>query len=228
MHSQFLIASDPVAFATDLLDFVPDPEQARFLASTHPRRVLNCTRQWGKSTVSAVLAVHRLAFGPPGNLTLIVATTLRQSSELIRKAVSFLRRLDFSPRGDGHNAQSLALPNRSRIVAVPGTEDTIRGFSAVDLLLLDEAARIPDALYYSVRPMLAASSGVILAMRRPPGAAASSIRPAPPPTASGRSSLPRPPPARTSPRPSLTRVVWRGLPPRHASGAGADTLDDNT
>ncbi|MFN0171898.1 MAG: hypothetical protein ACKV22_36255 [Bryobacteraceae bacterium] len=88
---------------------------------------------------------------------------------MIRKAVSFRRRLDFSPRGDGHNAQSLALPNRSRIVAVPGTEDTIRGFSAVDLLLLDEAARIPNSLYYSVRPMLAASSGVILAMSTPAG-----------------------------------------------------------
>jgi hypothetical protein len=39
------------------------------------------------------------------------------------------------------------------------TEGTIRGFSAVNLLLVDEAAQVADELYHAVRPMLVASRG---------------------------------------------------------------------
>src|SRR5439155_15753938 len=35
----------------------PDPWQTRFLASTNPRVLLNCSRQSGKSTMTAVMAV---------------------------------------------------------------------------------------------------------------------------------------------------------------------------
>jgi hypothetical protein len=38
-------------------------------------------------------------------------------------------------------------------------QGTIRGFSAATLIVEDEAARVPDDLYFSVRPMLAVSGG---------------------------------------------------------------------
>ena len=41
------------------------------------------------------------------------------------------------------------LPNGSRIVGLPGTEATVRGFSAVSLLLIDEASRVVDEMYQS-------------------------------------------------------------------------------
>jgi hypothetical protein len=41
---------------------------------------------------------------------------------------------------------SLLLPNRSRIVGLPGNEVTVRGFSAVSLMLIDEAARVSDEM----------------------------------------------------------------------------------
>jgi hypothetical protein len=41
----------------------------------------------------------------------------------------------------------------------PGNEDTVRGYSGATLLLIDEAARVPDALYAAVKPMLATSGG---------------------------------------------------------------------
>ena len=47
-----------------------------------------------------------------------------------------------APKGDGDNAISLEFPNKSRIVGLPGNEATTRGFSAVSLLLVDEAARV--------------------------------------------------------------------------------------
>ena len=70
-----------------------------------------------------------------------------------------MRRLGIRPKGDGDNEMSLALPNGSRIVGLPGNEATVRGFSAVSLLLVDEAARVSDDLYLAIRPMLAVSDG---------------------------------------------------------------------
>ncbi|MFN0168167.1 MAG: hypothetical protein ACKV22_17215 [Bryobacteraceae bacterium] len=123
----------------------------------------------GKSTFAAILAVHRLVYSPPGNTSVIVAPALRQSRELLRKMRSFVRTLGFRPRGDGDNPHSLMLPNASRVVAVPARDATTRGFSSVDLLILDEAARIPYFVYYAFRPMLAVSQGDLLALSTPAG-----------------------------------------------------------
>ena len=59
--------------------------------------------------------------------------------------------------------------NGSRIVSLPGEEGTIRGYSGVSLLVIDEAAKVPDSLYLTVRPMLATSRGRIIAMSTPFG-----------------------------------------------------------
>jgi hypothetical protein len=53
--------------------------------------------------------------------------------------------------------------------ALPGTEKTIRGFSGAALLIVDEAARVDDALYYAVKPMLAVSGGSLLMLSTPYG-----------------------------------------------------------
>ena len=59
--------------------------------------------------------------------------------------------------------------NGSRIISLPGTEQTIRGYSQVRLLVIDEAARVTDALYYAIRPMLAVSGGRLIALSTPAG-----------------------------------------------------------
>jgi hypothetical protein len=61
------------------------------------------------------------------------------------------------------------LENRSVIPCLPCREDTIRGFSHIDLLVLDEAARVPDDLYRAVRPMLAVSKGRLICLSTPYG-----------------------------------------------------------
>ena len=147
---------DVVAFARDSLAFVPDPDQTLALDPAIRRGLLNCCRQWGKSTTVSVRAVHQ-AFHHPESLTIVASPSARQSAEFVRKASGFLRKLGILPRGDGDNPISLALPNRARIVGLPGREATIRGFSNVALLLIDEASRVPDDLYEAVRPMIAAN-----------------------------------------------------------------------
>jgi hypothetical protein len=63
----------------------------------------------------------------------------------------------------------MELSNGSRIVSLPGKESTIRGYSGVRLLAVDEAARVPDELYFTVRPMLAVSGGRLVALSTPFG-----------------------------------------------------------
>ncbi len=150
------------------LGFAADDRQAAVLDSQAKRGILNCTRQWGKSTVLAVKAVHR-AWTEAGSLVLVASPSERQSAEFVRKAAGFLMRLGVPRRGDGDNASSLALPNGSRIVGLPGTEGTVRGFSAVSMLLIDEAARVQDATYKSLRPMLAVGKGDLWLMSTPRG-----------------------------------------------------------
>jgi hypothetical protein len=64
---------------------------------------------------------------------------------------------------------SLELQNESRIVTLPGTEKTIRGFSGAALLIVDESSRVADELYFAVRPMLAVSGGSLMMLSTPFG-----------------------------------------------------------
>jgi hypothetical protein len=162
-----LALADACEFARGL-QFVPDAVQARVLNRCVHRGILNCTRQWGKSTVTAVMALHR-AWSEPGALVLVASPSGRQSGEFLRKASAFLRRAGVRPRGDGDNEISLLLPNGSRIVGLPGREATVRGFSNPALLLIDEASRVPDGLYDALRPMLATGNGDLWLMSTPYG-----------------------------------------------------------
>jgi len=165
------MAVDRVAFA-EKLGIVPDQWQRDLLrsSSSGARVLLNCSRQSGKSTMSAVIALHHALYHP-GSLVLCLAPTLRQSQELFAKVAGFYRDLGearpVAPQGD--RKLSLELENGSRIVTLPGSEKTIRGFSDAALLLLDEASRVEDELYYAVRPMLALSGGSLIMLTTPYG-----------------------------------------------------------
>jgi len=159
---------DVVEFAKESLQFEPDERQAEVLRSTARRGILNCTRQWGKSTIAGIKALHR-AHTKPGSLVVVASPTERQSAEFLSKAAVLLARMGVQPRGDGRNAISLLLPNGSRIVGLPGTEGTVRGFSNVSLMVIDEAARVPDDVYKALRPMLAVANGDLWLLSTPAG-----------------------------------------------------------
>jgi hypothetical protein len=57
-------AVDPIAFARDRLGFHADPDQSLVLNPAIRRGMLNCCRQWGKSTTLAVLAVWKAIHFP--------------------------------------------------------------------------------------------------------------------------------------------------------------------
>jgi hypothetical protein len=96
---------------------------------------------------------------------------LRQSQELFRKIKDIYNALESPamPKPIEESSLRLELDNGSRIVALPGTEQTVRGFSNVALLICDEAATCEDSLFFAIKPMLAVSGGRIILLSTPRG-----------------------------------------------------------
>lgn len=166
LTNDLALALDRVAFMRSL-GYLPDTWQGEFLESDAKRVILNCSRQAGKSTVTAVLALHEALY-KSGSLILLLSASFRQSLELYQKVIEGYLRL-----GNGRNDDALAtvlkLENGSKIVSLPSSEKTIRGYSGVDLLVCDEASRIPDDLFFAVTPMLAVSGGRLIMLSTPFG-----------------------------------------------------------
>ena len=159
---------DPALFAEDRLGFHPDPWQAQLLRSDARQIILNCCRQAGKSTATAIAALHTALYQPAA-LILLVSPSLRQSRELFGKVTDFLRALEPVQPLDEDNRLSCTLGNGSRIVSLPGDARTVRGFSAPALVIEDEAAYVDDELYNALRPMLAVSQGRLVLLSTPNG-----------------------------------------------------------
>lgn len=161
------LALDPVLLMRSA-GIEPDPWQADVLRSTAPRMLLNCARQTGKSTTTAALGLHTALY-EAGSLILLLSPSLRQSAELFRKVAGLYGRLGGPVPSTAESALRLELANGSRVISLPAKEATIRGYSGVRLLVVDEAARVPSDLYASVRPMLATSGGRLIALSTPFG-----------------------------------------------------------
>ncbi len=148
---------------------LPDPWQQEYLLDGSPSILLLNSRQAGKSTMTAAKALHRAMF-EDGSLVLVIAAAERQALELMEK----VRALYFgSPAvklsGRGGTLGYMRFENGSRLVALPAKEATIRSYSGVSLLIIDEASRVPDSVYAALRPMLATSGGDIVLATSPFG-----------------------------------------------------------
>ncbi len=159
------IAADP-ALLMQVIGKPADEWQSRLLRARHPRLMLNCSRQAGKSTVTACIALLEAVQHYPA-LVLVICPALRQSKEFLLNVSHFAKRI--KAKITQESTTHIEFGNGSRILALPSEEETIRGLSAVSLLILDEAARIPDDLYNSVKPMLAVSNGRIAVLSTPYG-----------------------------------------------------------
>ena len=160
---------DPVLWAREVLGYHPDPWQADLLRSRSRKIILNCSRQSGKSTTCAALGLHESIYRRP-SFGLVIAPSQDQSAELMLKFDEFRSAVELpSDYLSTDTKLAVRFANGNRFVARPGSEKTARSFSAVTLLLEDEAARVSDALYNSVRPMLAVSNGRHILMSTPFG-----------------------------------------------------------
>lgn len=159
---------DPAAFAAEALGMNLDSWQREVVAGDSRRDILNCSRQAGKSSTAAVLALHEAIY-KPGSVTVLISPSQRQSSELFKKVVELRGRLSTALPLTEDNKLSMTVAGGGRVLSLPGSEATIRGISAVTLLIEDEAARVPDELYSAIRPMLATTNGRLVLMSTPFG-----------------------------------------------------------
>jgi Terminase large subunit, T4likevirus-type, N-terminal len=167
-------ALDPVLFAFDC-GIVPDAWQAKLLRTCTTVRVmlralLLCSRQSGKSTVTALIALWVALYEAPA-LVVIVSPSQRQSAEMFRTIMGFYSKLDGAPALNGESVLKAEFANGSRILALPGTEKTVRGLANVSLAIVDEASRVDDLLLTAIRPMMATTEGGgrLIALTTPAG-----------------------------------------------------------
>ncbi len=159
---------DPVRFCIERLNFHPDPWQSELLRWGGQKMILNIARQSGKSTTAAAKALHILTFRPKA-LVILVAPTVKQAVELRKKIDDHLAVMVDPPKATEDNKQTLEFDNGARVVLLAADQDTVRGYSAVDLIIEDESSLVPDDVFDAMEPMLLVSKGQHLLMATPNG-----------------------------------------------------------
>jgi terminase large subunit-like protein len=153
---------DPVLWVDEVLGFKPAPWQAQFLRARRGASILALTaRQVGKTTTAAWAVAHQMYFFP-GSLSVILCPAQRQSAEAVRRIRE--AQLKVGAAFDSDNVYALELTNGSRVLALPGSDDSIRGLTVDGWIICDEAARLPSGLIAAVRPMRARRPEARLAM----------------------------------------------------------------
>lgn len=159
-----LVALDPVErFRRTIAE--PDPWQKEMLEARDDILAVLISRQCGKSTSTSVLAYDVIS---DGGFCLILAPAERQSKETLRK-ITFARGQDrHSPALVRATQSEVELINGGRAVCIPQSSDTVRGYSNVDLIVLEEAAFIDDDAINAILPSLA-EGGRVIAISTPGG-----------------------------------------------------------
>ena len=144
---------DPVPWVREILGMTATPWQETFLRAPQGASILALTaRQVGKTTTAAWAIAHSMLF-TPGSLSVIACPAQRQSAEAVRRVREAVIKAGAELESD--NVYALELNNGSRVLALPGSDDSIRGLTVDGWIVADEAARLPNNLIAALRPMRA-------------------------------------------------------------------------
>jgi tRNA(Met) C34 N-acetyltransferase TmcA len=155
--TDFRAALDPAVLFEQAFGYAPLDWQRGYLRETRPTVVLK-GRQVGASTSAAALAIHTVRYWPDVNVV-IVSPSLKQSTEICTRARSGLRRLGLTLAQD--STSTLRLSNGSRILSLPGTARSVRGWTA-KLLILDESAFIEPSTFEAARALVATGGRLVV------------------------------------------------------------------
>ena len=144
---------DPALWVREVLGVTPTAWQEIFLRSPRGSSILALTaRQVGKTTTAVWAIAHSMVF-MPGSLSVIACPAQRQSAEAVRRVRETLLKVGAELESD--NVYALELKNGSRVLALPGSDDSIRGLTVDAWIVADEAARLNSDLIAALRPMRA-------------------------------------------------------------------------
>ena len=152
-HREIAYRIDPALWMREVLGMAPRPWQEKFLCAPRGASMLALTaRQVGKTTAAAVGMAHSAMF-MPGSLSVVACPTQQQSAEAVRKVREMVLKAGATLVSD--NVYALELANGSRVKALPGSDDSVRGLTVDAWIVADEAARLTPELIAALRPMRA-------------------------------------------------------------------------
>ena len=144
---------DPALWVREVLGVTPVAWQQTFLRAPRGASILALTaRQVGKTTTAAWAIAHAMLF-TPGSLSVIGCPAQRQSAEAVRRVREVLKKVGAEFKSE--NVYGLELENGSRVLALPGSDDSVRGLTVDGWIVADEAARLAEDLIPALRPMRA-------------------------------------------------------------------------
>ena len=144
---------DPALWTREVLGIAPHAWQETFLLAPLGASILALTaRQVGKTTTATWAIAHCMLF-TPGSLSVVACPAQRQSKEAVRRVKEALIKAGAELKSD--NVYEIELENGSWVLALPGSDDSIRGLTVDGWIVADEAARLPDDLIAALRPMRA-------------------------------------------------------------------------
>ena len=156
----------PIGFAEWISGFKLFPYQRKFLADQSKRMIFVAGRQIGKSTIVALKALWR-AWTHENQVILVIAPTFRQSKILFDKIRSFLMNEDLIMNDVVRlTMHDIVFKNGSSIHCLPAVQENIRGYTA-DMIIVDEAAYVPDEVFTAIEPSLAVKDGTLVLLGSP-------------------------------------------------------------
>jgi len=165
LAADLLAGLDPVHTFRTAFHADPFAWQERYLRETRNVAIVK-GRQIGASTASAALAIHQALY-VPGSVSVIVSPSLKQSAEIQSKARAAIRNLDNPMALDQDSASTIGLSNGSRILSLPGTATSVRGYTA-SLLIVDESAYVEEDTWLASRALVA-TGGRVCVLSTPAG-----------------------------------------------------------
>ena len=159
---------DILAWSRETLAFNPDPFQSDLLTATNSRVLVLAPRQTGKSTAAAVRVLYE-AIHHDNALILLASASGRQSGQIMEKVRKMAHEIGQPTFPPPNKCDGFTLENGAQIIAVPDSQETIRGFSAPRLIIVDEAAFASEEMFKALEPMLTVSAGTLLLMSTPNG-----------------------------------------------------------
>jgi hypothetical protein len=144
---------DPVLWVREVLGIEPASWQQDFLRAPRGASIIALTaRQAGKTTTAAWAIAHHMVY-TPGSLSVIACPAQTQSGEAVRRVREVLLKIDANLKSD--HVYGIELKNGSRVRALPGSDDSVRGLTVDGWIVADEAARVSENLIAALRPMRA-------------------------------------------------------------------------
>ncbi len=146
--------------------------QREFFEAPQRRKLWVSSRQVGKSHTIAGLLVYKALLKGKKGLSLCISVNSRSASEIILKCKLFAEAVKTLSHGSiayEASADTIRFSNGARVISLPSTADSLRGFSA-STVCIDEAAFVwrLDEVMQAIAPTLTRDPDAELVMTSTP------------------------------------------------------------